>query len=165
MCQDKRKNFDENAILSFLDLNPDSSVIDLGAGDGFFSKILRKKFRDITAFDVDDSGFDDLRKDAIKTVKGNICEYAFQSYDIAFIANVFHGLSQECDGIYKILQHIVRQFLVIIDFKPSTSFGPPENMKISENKMIENFEKKGFSFIKDKDLGTHYMILFRKNDT
>ncbi len=158
----RHRQFDEDAVLSFLDIDPESSVLDAGCGDGYFSVMLKRKFANVTGIDIDDSAFSSLNQKGIKTEKADICSFKSSPFDLVFMANVFHGLSTECPEIYDVLNSLSSKYLAIIDFKPGTTFGPPSSMKIPEAKVIEGFEHNGFRFLKDADLGTHYSILLEK---
>lgn len=158
----RHRQFDEDAILSFLDIDTKSSVLDAGCGDGYFSVMLKRKFGSVTGIDIDDSAFSNLKEKGIKTEKADICSFKSAPFDLVFMANVFHGLSTECSEIYNVLNSLASRYVAIIDFKPETAFGPPSSMKIPEAKVIEGFECNGFRFLKDADLGTHYSILFEK---
>ncbi len=161
----RRRNFDENAIIEFFDLPENCSVLDLGCGDGFFTRMFLKKCKDVTDVDLDDSNFEELNRMGIKTYRSDICNFNQGKYDLIFMSNVYHGLAWDCnESFYRNLHEMSKKYLSILDFKMETMFGPPKSIRIPKEKIIENFESHGFKFIKEKDLNTHFLLLFEKVD-
>jgi len=161
--QHRRRNSDENAILEFFDFSENCSLLDLGCGDGFFTKMFLKRCRNITGVDLDDSYFEELQKVGIMTYRSDICSFNQGKYDIIFMSNVYHDLAWKCDGsFYKNLYEMSKKYLAILDFKMETAFGPPKRIRLPKERIIENFESHRFKFVKEKDLNTHFLLLFEK---
>lgn len=159
-----RGRFDENELLSFFqDLKGECSVLDLGCGDGFFTKMFLKKCREVVGVDLDDSYFKDLNSLGIKTYKADICSFNQGKYDLIFMSNVFHGIVRSCnESFYENLYQMSKRYVAILDFKMDTTFGPPKRIRIPKEKVVEIFQSHGFKLAKEKDLRTHFLLLFEK---
>ena len=161
--QHRRRNFDENAILEFFDFPENCSLLDLGCGDGFFTKMFLKRCRNVTGVDLDDSYFEELQKAGIITYRSDICGFNQGKYDIIFMSNVYHDLAWKCDeSFYKNLYEMSKKHLAILDFKMETEFGPPKSIRLPKERIIENFESHGFKCVKQKDLNPPFQLLFEK---
>jgi 16S rRNA A1518/A1519 N6-dimethyltransferase RsmA/KsgA/DIM1 with predicted DNA glycosylase/AP lyase activity len=158
--RDSAYNVEE--IVEFLGIKQGDNVLDLGAGDGFFSKEFKKITDNVTALDIDGEYFNELEKLGIKTIKSDICEYHDGLYDMIFIANVYHGIRNVCkDKLLENLNKMAKKYVAIVDFNPErTMFGPPSSIRISKEKIIEEFQQHNFKFVKEKDLKYHYILIF-----
>lgn len=161
--RDSAYNIDE--IIEFLGINRGDNVLDLGAGDGFFSKEFKKVTDSVTALDIDDEYFNDLERLGIKTIKSDICEYQNGLYDLVFISNVYHGIRNLCkEKLLENLNKIAKKYVAIVDFIPERAmFGPPSSIRISKKNIIEDFKLHNFKLVKEKDLKYHYIIIFERN--
>ncbi len=161
--RDSAYNVDE--IVTFLGIQQGDKVLDLGAGDGFFSKEFKKITDDVTALDIDDEYFNDLEKLGIKTIKEDICNYDEGHYNLIFIANVYHGIRNMCrEKLLENLNKMAKKYVAIVDFNPErTMFGPPSSIRISKEKIIEEFQQKGFKLLKEKYLKYHYLLIFNRD--
>ncbi len=151
-------------IIDFLEIKEGEKVIDLGGGDGFFTKEILQRTRDVTIIDAYDGSFNELQSMGIKTIKGDICKYDSDQYDLVYISNVYHDLIHSCkESVLKNIPKIAKKRVAILDFKPEvTSFGPPSWLKISKEYVIRDFEVMGFHLTREKDLKTHYLLMFEK---
>jgi ubiquinone/menaquinone biosynthesis C-methylase UbiE len=53
--------------------------------------------------------------------------------------------------------------LLIVDFKKEdTGFGPPVSIRVTKERAVKLFEKKGFTLSKAMDLQYHYLLVFVK---
>jgi len=161
----QRRMLEESMVLDFLDeaLRGSCSVIDLGCGDGYFTKMFLKKCSKVACADLDDTHFGELSSMGIETFKADICTFNQGTYDLVFMSNVFHDLVRSCgESFYENLRQLSRKYVAILDFKLDTPFGPPKFVRIPKEKVIEILQPWGFRFVKEKDLGTHYFLLFEK---
>ncbi|MCL4375941.1 class I SAM-dependent methyltransferase [Candidatus Parvarchaeota archaeon] len=151
-------------IIEFLDIKNGYSIIDIGGRDGFFSKKMLEKTADVTVLDLNDMYFDELQQAGIKTIKADICDYSIGSFDLVFMSNVYHDLVQECGGkALKNINKIAKKYVAILDFKPQdTIFGPPVNIRLSKDKVINDMQSIGLKLIKEKELRYHYLLLFER---
>ena len=160
----KMSGLDDNYIIDFLDIKTEYNVIDIGGRDGFFSKKMLKKTNDVTVLDINDAYFDELKQVGIKTIKADICDYSSGSFDLVFMSNVYHDIVQECGSkALKNINKIAKRYVAILDFKPQgTIFGPPLNIRLSKDKVINDMQGIGLKLIKDNDLKYHYLLLFER---
>ncbi len=159
-----RNALDIKEIIDFLDIKEGESVLDLGGGDGFFTKEIAKKTKNVTIIDLYEGNFEELQKMSIRTIKGDICHYDNDSYDLVFISNVYHDLVHSCrENVLRNIQKISKKKVAVLDFKPEiTTFGPPSWLRISKEEVIKNFGQIGFHPVKEKDLNSHYLLMFEK---
>ncbi|MGC8497698.1 MAG: class I SAM-dependent methyltransferase [Thermoplasmata archaeon] len=159
MFHKRESLFDENEILDFLEVSGDTSILDAGCGDGFYTKMFIKRSKNVTAIDLYSDFFEELNSIGVKTYKADICTFDRGTYDLIFLANVFHDL--ECQGeVFERLYKICNSRVAILDFKLDTPFGPPESIRIPKEKMISIFEGNKFKLVKEKDLKYHYFLIF-----
>jgi SAM-dependent methyltransferase len=92
-----------------LDLLPQgrSSVLDIGARDGHFSKLLAERFHSVTALDIVTPSFKDSR---IEIVRGDITRLPFQddSFDCVFCAEVLEhipAVEKACSEVARVARY------------------------------------------------------------
>lgn len=154
--------YDLKEIIDFLDIKREWDVADLGAGDGYFSKEFIKYAKSVTAVDIDPTYFDDMNALGIKTIKADLCSFASGSYDLIFIANVYHGLRHECrENILENIKKMANKYVAVMDFNELRLFGPP--MRVKKEELISDFEAYGFKLYREKDLKYHYLLIFEKS--
>lgn len=157
----RRKVTDPAEVAEVLGINKDMDVLDLGAGDGFFSKEFVKRARSVTALDVDDYYFKELNSLGIRTVKANACEEIPGTYDLIFIANVYHDLVRECkESALKNIATAARRYVAVLDFNEKRMFGPP--FRVPKEEVIRDFTGLGFNLKLEKDYEFHYLLLFER---
>jgi len=83
------------------------SVLDIGARDGHFSRLLTDYFAEVTALDLELPGFD---IPGVKKVAGNVTGLKFPdaTFDCVFCAEVLEhipGLSSACAEIVRVAKH------------------------------------------------------------
>ncbi len=161
MFHKRESLLEEKEILDFLEVREDMSILDAGCGDGFYTKMFIKRSKNVTAIDLYTDFFENLNSLGVKTYKADICTFDLGTYDLVFLANVFHDL--ECqEEVFEKLYKICNNRVAILDFKLDTPFGPPKSIRISKEKMINMFEGNMFKLIKEKDLKYHYFLIFKK---
>ena len=154
----------DNKIIDFLDIKEGYSIIDIGGRDGFFSKKMLEKSGDVTVVDLNDVYFDELKREGIKTIRADMCEYSEGSFDLVFMSNVYHDLVNECGGkVLKNIDKIAKRYIAVLDFKPEdTLFGPPVSIRLSKETVIADMKSIGLKLIKETELKYHYLLLFER---
>ena len=154
-------SFNEDEIIEFLGIKEHMSVLDLGAGDGFFAKMFVNRGAEVTAVDRNSKYFEDMNELGIATKEGDICAFNEGKYDLVFIANVLHDLGCHAT-LSNNLSKIAKNELAILEFKEDTPFGPPSDIRLGPEDVEGIFEPAGFKLVKQKELKYHYIMLFRR---
>ena len=166
---------DANKILTEIGLQPGSILIDIGAGDGFFSLPAARIVGDsgtIYALDLSDEAVASLKEQAAASGLHNICAMLAnaeisviceQYADIVLLANVLHDF----DSPLKVLANARKMLkpggiLADLDWKiePSQQHGPPLQKRLSQDKATSLFNQAGFEVINNSPSGPfHYLLL------
>ncbi|VVM08161.1 class I SAM-dependent methyltransferase [Methylacidimicrobium tartarophylax] len=161
-------------VVEALDLKPGSSVADLGAGTGYFSRRFSQAVGPegkVYAIDAEPAMADYLKKEVqekdlknvtVKLVKPGNPDLAPQSVDLIFICTVLHHVDNRIDYLRK-LSECLRPGgrIALIDFKPNSPVGPPPAHRLSEEEAKEEFQKAGYRLLKAHDfLPYQYFLEF-----
>ena len=153
------------------------SVLDIGARDGFISKLLAGHFLKVTALDLEEPRIDDER---IRCVKGDVTSLNFPdaSFDLVFCAEVIeHIPSRTLVRACGELSRVAREYLLIgVPYKQDLRVGrltcracgkknPPWGHvnSFDENRLKElfpEFEVVGLSFVGEGAAGTNPFSTF-----
>jgi len=98
------------------------SVLDIGARDGHFSRLLTEYFDEVTALDLEKPGFDFPR---VTTVAGDITRLQFpdSSFDCVFCAEVLEhipALEQACRELVRVTRY---EIVVGVPYRQDTRVG------------------------------------------
>jgi SAM-dependent methyltransferase len=98
------------------------SVLDIGARDGHFSKLLTEHFRCVTALDLTKPTFE---CPGVETVAGDATKLQFQdnSFDCVFCAEVLEhvpAIEQACREIARVARH---EIIIGVPFRQDTRLG------------------------------------------
>ncbi len=110
-----------NDLLRLLPKNR-SSVLDIGARDGHFSRLLTEYFVEVTALDLERPSFEIPR---VVTVAGDVTQldFASDSFDCVFCAEVLEHISEiqrACSEIIRVAKH---EIIVGVPFQQDTRIG------------------------------------------
>lgn len=161
-------------------LSPGSSVVDLGAGAGYYSFAAAKAVGHdgvVYAVDVQKDILDRMLSDAhhqgisnIKAIWGNIetvqgTRLRDTSVDAVILSNTFFQVEDKkgcLDEIHRILKTTGR--FLLIDWSESFGgMGPKSSEVIMENVAKDICEQHGFAYDSSIDAGAHhYGLIFRK---
>ena len=144
-------------------------AVDLGAGGGAFSKLLSRYADKLYSVDVSDAAIEAMKKnlaglDNVEIVKAEETRmpFATASIDLVFAANSFHDLPKGYEKeISRVLKHGGR-FIDLDWKKQATGFGPPMDIRLSEDDVKARLEPYVLKEVKRADIGTHYMLIFSK---
>ncbi|MFY7672053.1 class I SAM-dependent methyltransferase [Tenacibaculum sp. MEBiC06402] len=143
-------------VLEYLGNIEGLTIMDIGAGSGYFSVKLAKKGAKVIAADVDDS-FQEFIKNRIKennlkNIETRKIPYDSPSLkdeevDIVLIVNTYHHIENRSKYFQKIKKGINSNGkLIIIDFfKVEIPVGPPVNHKLSIDEVIKELQKAGYT--------------------
>ena len=170
----RRLYLDPEKILSFLDLQPNSIVADLGCGSGVFTIPISKKIKKIYGIDIEPKMIQVLNQKIlqknlknISTLLSNGIKIPIEtsSLDLLITVNTLH----EFEDRNKVLKEIFRILkptgkLAVVDFKKKREgFGPPSKIRISSRQAKKIFEQNCFRILITKYLKYDYFLLFEKN--
>jgi ubiquinone/menaquinone biosynthesis C-methylase UbiE len=174
---ERRKWQNPDSILSSIGLNLGFTFADVGCGSGFFSipaaKIVGKKGK-VFALDSDEEAIAALRKKAFTKNLTNIearvgtaedtvlCDACA---DMVFFGIVLHDFNDPALVLVNARKMLKPQgCLVDLDWKKeSMDFGPPIDIRFSEEKAIGLIEGAGFKVERQEESGRfHYIIVARR---
>ncbi len=153
-------------VMKLMDLKSSDVVADLGSGDGFYSAQFAGVCEKVYAVDEYSESFGSEFYDnpKIVTMNTDACEgLELPGITHVFFSNSFHDMGcqeQLLDVITETLPKGGR--MTMIEFKPDTPYGPPRNIRFSEEDLVKKVEAHGFKMIGDIDLKGHYAVSFEK---
>jgi ubiquinone/menaquinone biosynthesis C-methylase UbiE len=164
-------------VIQKLELKPGEAVADLGAGSGYFTVRLARAVGPagkVYAVDIDPEMLTYVERRAQEEKLENIetvladphdPKLAPASVDLIFICDTLHHISGR-DRYYPLLARALKPGgrLVNVDFhKRQLPFGPPLEMKIAKEAVVEEVKPAGFRLVKDFDfLEYQYFLVFER---
>lgn len=166
-------------VFKVCNFQKEDCVLDLGCGPGDYSiEIAKLLGNDGIVYAVDknievisylNSRIEEQNLHNIKTFSGNILKtlpFDENSFDVCLIITVLHTLNLKTNGVnlFKEISRILKPTgkLVTIDCKKEEmSFGPPLQMRITPEELLEIGEKTGFEKKQQVDLDYNYLLEFR----
>lgn len=163
-----------NKVMQYLgDING-KTIMDIGAGTGYFSVKLAKHGANVIAADVNDEFQTFLKKRMEDNKIDNITlrKIPFDSpdlkdneVDMVLIVNTYHHIDNRAEYFAKVKKGTKNNGeLVVIDFfKTDVPVGPPTDHKVSIDKVIAELKKAGYtSFEVNVDLLPYQFIIKAK---
>jgi len=170
----RRQWFNPEGILKAIGLREGMVFADIGCGDGFFSILAAKVVGDkgkVYAVDVNPDSVRSLREKASEIGFDNLSAKVGRAEDTVFCEGcadiVFYSIVLHDFGDpLKVLQNAKCMLkssgvLANLDWKKEEMpFGPPVNIRFSEQKAKSLIEKSGFGTANIMDVGKyHYLVL------
>ncbi len=170
----RREWYNPEAVLQ--DLSPGMVFVDVGSGDGFFSilaaKIVGAKGK-VYAVDVDASAVQKLKQTAEFeglsniTVKAAVAEqtvFCHGCADMVFYSIVLHDFNSPRKVLVNAMQMIKPDGLLVdLDWKKiDMPFGPPKEIRFSEEQALTLIEQSGFKKVGIKSAGLYHYIITAK---
>lgn len=162
-------------VIQALQLKPGEVIADIGAGSGYFSFRLSRHVGDngrVYALDTSPDMILHLNRRmrdlAIKNVITILCApddplLPDASVDRFFICNTWHHIDQRPEYL-QLLKRMLKPHgqIVMIDFKKGkTPVGPPLEMRISREELVEEMERSSFRVTEEhKFLVYQYFLVF-----
>jgi ubiquinone/menaquinone biosynthesis C-methylase UbiE len=148
--------------VSALNLKPGQTVVDIGAGTGYFTRRFAHAVGPsgkAIGLDIEPGMIDYMKVNAKKLnlpnyearlVQPDDPELAPRSVDIIFLCDVLHHI----DGHVAYLRKLEPALkpggrVAVIDFKKTAPLGPPAPMKIPVQEMIAQFHRAGYQVISE----------------
>ncbi|NOY39614.1 MAG: class I SAM-dependent methyltransferase [Nitrospirae bacterium] len=124
----------------------ESVVLEVGAGNGFFTEILARTAKKVYAVELQDGMLEKLKKRIagcagnVKILQGNISELDLpdEFADVAFIYYAFHEIERKPEGVKKIARAVKVNGILSI-YEPAIEVG-----KEAMDKTRDAFESEGF---------------------
>jgi arsenite methyltransferase len=164
-------------VVHALNLKPGETVVDIGAGTGYFTRRFASAVGPTgtaIGLDIEPAMVDYMKADAKKQKLSNYearlskpddPELAPHSADLIFFCDVLHHIDNQLAYLKK-LKPALRPggHVVVIDFKKQTlPVGPPPADKISREEMIAEFKDAGYRLVKEHHfLPYQYFLEFGK---
>jgi 2-polyprenyl-3-methyl-5-hydroxy-6-metoxy-1,4-benzoquinol methylase len=175
---------DPAGVLASVGLKPGMDVIDLCAGDGWFTLQIAKIARRVVAIDIDRSLLEVARRRLTEAGVTN-CEFVTgEAYELAalaprpadflFMANVFHGVPDPirlARAVRKTLKPTGRFAVVNWHRRPREETtilgeprGPMTELRISPEETIKSVEATGLKHVQRVELPPyHYGVVFKRS--
>lgn len=167
----------DEVIRLFGDIS-NKTIMDLGAGSGYFTFRLAEKADRVIAADVDDRFLDYLKekladqtdsllKSRIEIRKIPYDDPGLRSGEVegVIMVNTYHHIENRTDYFERMLSGLKTDGqLMVVDFKLGNDFGPPDNHKLSFKTVIDELSAVGFNSITSDTtlLPYQYIILCTK---
>ncbi len=152
----------------------DKTVVDIGAGSGYFTFRLAARARKVIAADVNDRfiAYLKMRRDSmiVSSGKSNVevrkipyNDPGLRQYEVdaVLIVDTYHHIEDRVNYLKKLKKDMKPGgVLLIVDFKPGNGFGPPDRHKVSRSAVMDELKKAGFKHIESdtKTLPYQYII-------
>ena len=161
-------------VLDYLGDLQGQTIMDIGAGSGYFSVKLAEKGVDVISADVDDEFLEFVRdridKDNLKNIETRKIPFDSpnlkeKEVDMVLIVNTYHHIQNRPDYFHKVKMGTKDGGeLVIIDFfKTHVPVGPPSQHKVSIDTVVDELKKAGYtSFVINVDLLPYQWIIKAK---
>lgn len=145
-------------VLDYLGDIKGKTIVDIGAGSGYFTVKLAGAGANVIAADVDEEFQDHLRKrlDSLDLDNVEMRKIPYDSpglqdgeVDIAFLVNTYHHIENRVDYFKKVRKGIKDDgYLLVVDFyKAELPVGPPVDHKISLDIVVTELKEAGYESI------------------
>lgn len=176
---ESREFLNVEKIVDELNIAPNETIADFGAGHGFFSVAFAKKVGpsgQVFAIDILKTALESVRSQAkieglfnIKIIWGNLekpggSTLPSGSCDMVMIANILFQAPDK-SALLEEAKRVLKEGgrLAVIEWKPYIAVGPKKESRMSEAELKQLILSKGFLELKTIDAGTHhYGFIFKK---
>jgi ubiquinone/menaquinone biosynthesis C-methylase UbiE len=159
-------------VINFLGDLKNKTIIDIGAGTGYFEFKMNEPSAKIIAADVDERFIKYLNERITSEKKDNIssrkAEYEKppvkdQEADVIFMVDVYHHIENRKEYFSMVKKGLKQNGeMVIVDFKKGDfEHGPPNEMKIDPQIVISEMKLAGFNLITQDTTTLKYQYLLK----
>ena len=177
-----RKHFENpGRILLDAGLKHGDIFLDVGTGSGYIAVAAAEivgNTAKVYALDIYDQSIAALNKDILDKGIKNLVTMRFDAMekipvasstiDVCLMSNVIHGFvaNNELDTVMKNINRVLNEDgkIIAIDFKKiDTGFGPPLEIRLSKEDMVEKLAQYGYKLEKNFEVGSnHYCLVFQR---
>ncbi len=162
--------------IEMIELPPESVIADVGAGSGYYTRLLAKKFPrgHVIALDIQAEMITaletHLRAESITNVSGKLSQIDStmlepSSIDAALMVDAYHEFSHPVEMLQSLHRALKPQGrLILLEFRAEDSGVPIKPLhKMSEQQARRELEANGFMFIKNQSgLPWQHFLVFEK---
>lgn len=170
----EREEWQKSAeVIKFFGDLKNKTVIDIGAGTGYFTFKINEPSAKLIAADPDERFLEYMKKRLADSKSKNIevrkAEYEnppveVNEADLVFMIDVYHHIENRKEYFSKVKSGLKKAGkLVIVDFKKGDfEVGPPDEMKMNHSKIITELKEAGLVMTKTDTttLPFQYMLMF-----
>jgi ubiquinone/menaquinone biosynthesis C-methylase UbiE len=164
-------------VVAALGLSPGSTVADLGAGTGYFSRYLSRAVGEhgtVFAVDVEARLIEHVRKRAELEKTPNVIpvlasanepRLPYGSIDVVLIVDTYHHLNDRLTYLRRLARTLERGGrIVVIDwFERELPKGPPPAHKLPRKQVVEEMTTAGYELVGEPSiLPYQYFLIFRR---
>ncbi|MEM0139883.1 MAG: rRNA adenine N-6-methyltransferase family protein [Ferroplasma sp.] len=168
----RNKHIPYREILEKMMLKSNDSIIDMGAGEGFYTKLFAEIISDGEVFCVErePSAFPRLKASIgdygnVKIINKDICDLQLKGFNKVFFSTVFHDI--DCvEDVMKFMKSNSRKPLhvYLIEFNMESKMGPPLDVRIEHDELVKIFNSYGFTLAEHMDFKYNYFDEFVYNE-
>jgi len=162
-------------VTDLLECQAGMTVVDLGAGTGYFLHYLSEAVGPeghVLALDISRSAVDwmssQVEREGLQNVQLELVApddpaLSPRSVDRILVANTWHHISERVDYAEKLLAALrPGGLLLIVDFTIDSPEGPPPKMRLTNDTVVRELEAAGFAVeVVQESLPYHYVIAGR----
>lgn len=166
-------------VVHVLDLKPGETVVDIGAGTGYFTRRFAKAVGPTgraIGLDVEPGMVAYMHKDAARlglknyearVVKPDNPELKPDSADLIFLCDAYHHLNDQTAYFHRLIHALKPDGRVaIVDFHRSSPIGPPAKIRVPLSKLREQMNEAGYKMTRSFDfLPYQYFVEFEPRET
>ncbi|NJN77614.1 MAG: class I SAM-dependent methyltransferase [Saprospiraceae bacterium] len=128
------------------------TIMDIGAGTGYFAFRMAAKGANVIAADVDERFIEYIDNKDVAKVKTRLVPYDNSNLkpkevDAVIIVDTYHHIEKRADYFKTVLKGLKENGqLMVVDFKKEeTPYGPPVNHRISADDVVKELKSAGFT--------------------
>ncbi len=163
-----------NEVIRFLGDLKNKTIVDIGAGTGYFEFKINEPSANIIAADADERFIkylnDRVAKEKVSNISTRKAEYEKPPLkdgeaDIVFMVDVYHHIESRKDYFSMVKKGLKSEGeMIIVDFKKGDfEHGPPDEMKIDPQTLINEMKLAGFNLVAEDTtlLKFQYLLKFK----
>jgi len=157
---DRAKWQKPDEVVRALKLKPRETVVDIGAGTGYFTRRFARAVGpsgEAIGLDIEPGMIDYMKTDARKLGLTNYLArlskpddpgLAPDSVDVVFFCDVLHHVDDRVAYLKKVASGLKSGGRVaVVDFKASAPIGPPASMRVARERMVDQFRQAGYKLV------------------